>query len=465
MNLNIDSEWQRNFAGLDTTDNDFLKESLSLLSEIAPEALTSKGRLTVFLAQLITELDNGISKQLDEILHHNDFETLHGSWLGLEGLAKLPVNKQRTKLKLLDMDWSEISNDVNQAYTIKGSELYNKIGNKELNTLGGHPFGSIVFTHKISLDMDFDADYDDLFTLELLGKLGEVTLCPMLFSPDEQFFVQPTADWLSDTNRIEKILTGEDYKPWQELRQKASSKFVGLVMPSIRMRNCYKNAKVGFIYNEAGQGLWGNATFAFAATMMREHHRVNWFGFLKSRWNDKAQGALVNLEHHDSQFLSRPETDVVLFGQISTFYAQNGFIPLTKSALSEKFYFNGNNSIWQSHSQTDNEKVLTQIQTSLMSCRIAHYLKVQVREMIGSFNTASECELFLTHWIEKFSSNVSFANEETLSKYPLSFAKISVTESPHHKGSFSCTLRIVPQYQYDHFTGEVVLTTELDEVA
>ena len=125
MNLNNDSEWQRNFAGLDTTDNDFLKESLSLLSEIAPEALTSKGRLTVFLAQLITELDSGISKQLDEILHHNDFETLHGSWLGLEGLAKLPVNKQRTKLKLLDMDWSEISNDVNQAYTIKGSELYN----------------------------------------------------------------------------------------------------------------------------------------------------------------------------------------------------------------------------------------------------------------------------------------------------------------------------------------------------
>ncbi|MDN3683338.1 hypothetical protein QW180_00665 [Vibrio sinaloensis] len=29
-----------------------------------------------------------------------------------------------------------------------------------------------------------------------------------------------------------------------------------------------------------------------------------------------------------------------------------------------------------------------------MSCRIAHYLKVQVREMIGSFNTAAECELF-----------------------------------------------------------------------
>lgn len=465
MNLHFNSEWQRNFAQLDTTDNDFLLESLSLLSEIAPDAVASKSTLTAFIYQLINEIDNKISKQLDEILHHRDFETLHASWLGLEGLAKLPINKQRTQLKLLDMEWSEVSSDVNQAYTIKGSELFNKIGNKELNTLGGHPFGCILFTHKVALDMDFDADYDDLFTLELLSKLGEVTLCPMVFSPDEQFFVQSSADWLSDTSRIEKILNGEDYKPWQSLRQKASAKFTALVMPSIRMRRRYQNAKVGFIYNEAGQGLWGNAGFAFVATIMREHHRVNWFGFLKSRWNDKAQGALVNLDNNDSFYLAKPETDVMLFGQISTFYAQSGFIPLTKSALSDKYYFNGNNSIWQSNSQTDNEKVLTQIQTSLMSCRIAHYLKVQVREMIGSFNTASECELYLTHWIEKFSSNVSFANEETLSKYPLSFAKISVVESPHHKGSFACTLRLVPQYQYDHFSGEVVLTTELDEVA
>ncbi|MCG9626254.1 type VI secretion system contractile sheath large subunit [Vibrio mediterranei] len=464
MNLNFDSQWQRNFSRLDNTDNDFLKESLSLLSEIGHQALNSKASLISFVSQMIRQIDDGLSKQLDKILHHGDFETLHGNWIGLEGLATLPVNKQRTKLKLLDMNWSEVSSDVNQAYTVKGSKLYNKIGNKELNTLGGHPFGCMVFSHRISLNMDFDADYDDLFTLELLSKLGEATLCPMLFSPDKQFFVESSADWLSDTDRIEKILSGSDYKPWQDLRNKVSSKFLGLVMPSIRMRSRYKNAKVGFIYNEAGQGLWGNATFAFAATIMREHHRVNWFGFLKSRWNDKAQGALVNVEPSASRFLSKPETDVVLFGQISSFYAQNGFIPLTKSALSDKFYFNGNNSIWQS-GETDNEKVLTQIQTNLMSCRIAHYLKVQVREMVGSFNTAAECELFLTHWIERFSSNVAFANEETLSKYPLSFAKINVTVPPAQTDSFVCTLRMAPQYQYDHFSGEIVLTTELNEVA
>ncbi|CAM3098809.1 type VI secretion system contractile sheath domain-containing protein [Vibrio neptunius] len=464
MTLNFSADWQQKLASLDNKKSDFLRDALFLLSEINPDALANKPSLVNFVSRLISFLDGALSKQLDKILHEPDFEHLHSSWLGLQGLATLPINKQRTKLKLLDMDWDEVSTDINQAYNVKASSLFNKIGNKELNTLGGSPFGCIVYTHPISIDMDFDADYDDLFTVELLSKLGESTLCPMLFSPDEKFFVDPGADWLSDINRIEKIITGPDYGAWQSLRTKSSSRFVGFIMPSIRMRQCYSNTKAGFIYNEVGTGLWGSATFAFAATIMREYHRVNWFGFLKSRWNDKSQGAIVNIDKHNCLFLREPQTSVVLFGQISTFYAQNGFIPLTKSPLSDKYFFNGNNSIWQSGA-SDNEKILTQIQTSLMSCRIAHYLKVQVREMLGSFNTAAECELFLTQWIEKFASNVTYANEETLAKYPLSFAKISVSESENQPGSFVCTLRIVPQYQYDHFTGEVILTTELDEAA
>jgi len=464
--MQLSSQWQAQFNALDSKDNAFLSEALSLLLVLDKKTLSSRSHLICSLSKLIAELDNTLSTQLDNITHHPDFELLEKNWRSLHGLATLPVNYQRIRLKLLDMNWQEVSTDVNQAYSTKTSELFNKIGNQELNTLGGHPFGCITFAHSISMDISFDSDYDDLFTLELLGKLGESTLCPMLFSPDAQFFANRGADWLSDINRIEKILTGPDYQAWQDLRSKPCSRFIGLAMPFIRVRKPRRNAKVGFVYNESGDGLWGNAVFAFTTTIMREYHRINWFGFLKSRWNDKYQGAVVNLPARSlaASFIEQPEVDVTLFGQISTFYAQNGFIPLTKSPLTEKFYFNGNNSIWQ-HANIDRDQVLTQVQTCLMSCRIAHYLKVQVREMIGSFNTAAECELFLTQWIEKFSSNVSFANEETLAKYPLSFAKISVSESISQPGSFACTLRIVPQYQYDHFNGEVILTTELDEVA
>lgn len=464
MNTLFNSDWQHQFNRLDSKQSDFLKEALCLLLQLDPPALNDTQSLIASVSRLIAQIDQQLSKQLDAIIHQPDFEQLHTNWLGLQGLASLPINYQRTQLKILNMSWNEVSADVNQAYTVKTSRLYNKIGNQELNTLGGHPFGAILFTHPIAADVDLNADYDDLFTIELLSRLGENTLCSMLFSPNRDFLVESGADWLSDTQRIEKILNGPDYQSWQALREKSSSRFIGITLPETLMRKPYTNAKVGFIYNEAKSGLWGIAGFAFASTIMCEHHRVNWFGFLKSRWNDNNQGAVINQQHSPSLFLFEPKTKVMLFGQLSTFYAHNGFIPLTKNNLSDKYFFNGNNSIWLS-GQSDNDKVLAQIQTSLMSCRIAHYLKVQVREMIGSFKTAAECELFLSQWIEKFSSNVAYANEDTLAKYPLSFAKISVCDSDQHPGNFVCTLRIVPQYQYDHFSGEVVLTTELDEVA
>ncbi|WP_102524453.1 type VI secretion system contractile sheath domain-containing protein [Vibrio tapetis] len=464
--MQIPTNWQQTFTALDNKDNAFLKEALSLFLELDKKSLNNRGLLLATIAKLIAEIDLRLTKQLDTIIQDDDFQRLERNWLSLKGLATLPINYQRIRLKILDMSWHEISADVNQAYNIKSSELFNKIGNQELNTLGGHPFGCITFAHRISMDIGIDSDYDDLFTLELLGKLGEVTLCPMLFSPNSQFFANTGADWISDIDRIEKILSGPDYQAWQALRNKPCARFIGLVMPFVRLRAPYHNFKSGFIYNESGQGLWGNAVFPFVSTIMREYQRINWFGFLKSRWNDKYQGAVVNLPNHPiaAHYIQAPEADIPLFGQLSSFYAQNGFIPLTKSPLTDKYYFNGNNSIWQ-HQNIDKEQVLTQVQTSLMSCRIAHYLKVQVREMIGSFNTATECEVYLTQWIENFSSNVALANEETLAKYPLSFAKITVNESSHHPGSFVCTLRIVPQYQYDHFSGEVILTTELDEVA
>lgn len=395
--MQLNNLWLQAFVQLDSKDDSFMFEAFTLLAELDKNVLNGPYHARSAIARLIARLDNLLSIQLDSILHHPDFRRLERNWLGLKGLASLPVNYQKTKLKMLNMSWQEISSDVNQAYNARSSSLYNKIGNKELNTLGGHPFGCIAFTHSISLEMDLDADFDDLFTLELIGKLGETTLCPMIFAPGRDFFVHNDADWLSDIERIEKILHSSDYQVWQDLRSKPYSRFLGLAMPEVLVRDKYQNTKVGFIYNESGAGLYGKAVFPFLSIIMREHHRVSWFGFLKSRWNDKRQGAVINLQSKNMtcQYLESPQTNVNLFGQISTFYSDQGFIPLTKSPLTEKFYFNGNNSIWQNNG-SDNDKVLGQLQTTIMCCRVAHYLKTQVREMIGSFNSAAECESFLT---------------------------------------------------------------------
>ncbi|MDO6524577.1 type VI secretion system contractile sheath large subunit [Motilimonas sp. 1_MG-2023] len=464
--MKLAPDWQYKFNHLDSNDQGFLTDALSLVSELFPSALKNQSTFMSFLSRLITTIDQQLSQQLDAILAAPEYKAMAANWLSLHNLTHLPVNYRRAQVKLLDMSWAETSSDLNQSYSIKLSQLYNKIANQELNTLGGHPFGCIVFAHSISMDIDFDSDFDDIYTLELLAKLGESCLCPMIFSPALDFFAAQGADWLSDTQRIDKVLNGPDYLAWQKLRKHSSSRFICLAMPRVKLRQRYKNHGLGFIYNQGTASLWGSAAFTFAGTILREYHRLNWFGFLKSRWPDKYQGAVINLPEESiaTALLKQPEPDVRLFGELANFYAQQGFIPMSLSPLTNKFFFNGNNSIWQA-GESDNDKVLTQLQTTLISCRIAHYLKVQVREMIGSFNSAQECETYLTNWIEKLSSNVDYADEATLAKYPLRYAKVTVREAGDEVGALYCDLRLIPQYQFDHFSGEVVLTTDLAEAS
>lgn len=472
----FDQDWQQQFNELDSADSDYLLQALELIRQLNPDILTDPQQLKRFLVRMIAQLDQTLSRQLSHIMHHDDFQALEARWRNLYELACLPVNFQRIRIRMMDISWQEVAYDLNTANTTRSSVLYNTIGNRELNTLGGEPYNIIVVDHGVQMEMDFDDDYDDLYTLELLGQLGEAALCPFILSVSDSFFGENSADWLSDTHRIEKILQGPDYQGWQRLRQVKSTRFLGLAMPDIQLRKPYQNYPMRFIFNEMDEGfsgdlrpdvsrntgLWGSAAFAFASTVMREFNRISWFGFVKSRWQDRYQGALINLPESGvyRSIYQQPQSFVRLFGHLASFYSSQGFIPLSHSPLTNKYFFAGNNSIWHA-GDSDLDKVSCQIQTTLMSCRIAHYLKVQIREMLGSYQTAKECEIHLSRWLDQYCSNVVDADEKVLAKYPLSKGRVTVKELPGEKDRFSCEVLIKPQYQFDHFCGEMLLSTDL----
>lgn len=472
----FNSDWQRQFNELDTSDNDYMVQALELIRQLNPDILDNAEQLKRFLVRTITQLDQTLSRQLSHIMHHDDFQNLEARWLNLYELTCLPVSFQRISIRMININWQEVSYDLNTANTTRSSILYNTIGNRELNTLGGEPYNVIVVDHAVQMEMGYDDDYDDLYTLELLGQLGEAVLCPFILSISDSFFGENSADWLSDIHRIEKILQGPDYQGWQRLRQVKSTRFLGLAMPNIQLRQPYQNHSIRFIFNEINEGyshhfrpeisknsgLWGNAAFAFASVIMREFNRISWFGFIKSRWQDRYQGALINLPESGRyrSVYQNPKSFIRLFGRLASFYAGQGFIPLAYSPLTNKCFFSGNNSVWYA-GDSDLDKVSSQIQTTLMSCRIAHYLKVQIREMIGSYQTAEECEIYLSRWLEKYCSNVADADENVLAKYPLSKGRVKVKELPGEKDRFGCEVLIKPQYQFDHFCGEMLLSTDL----
>ncbi|MGB1239852.1 MAG: type VI secretion system contractile sheath domain-containing protein, partial [Pseudomonadales bacterium] len=359
--------------------------------------------------------------------------------------------------------------DLNTSVSVERSCLYNFIGNRELNTLGGEPFGLFVVERAISMEMDVDDEFDDLYTLELLARLGELCLCPFTLSVADDFFGDTGFSWLSDIARMQKILQGPDYIGWRRLRQQPQMKFIALTLPKLKLRPRYRGERIGFVFDEeksATDGVWGSAAFAFASTAIREFSRLGWFGFMKSRWQHEYQGAVINTAPGvDADYVLRqPEPEMSLISPLARFYAEQGFIPVCPSPMTDKFFFFGNSSLWQAE-RGEEDSAGSQIQSILMSCRIAHYLKVQIRNMIGSFHTAAECQKFLSDWIDDYSSHLVDADEKTLAKYPLSKGRVRVREREDSSGGrFVCELTIQPQYQFDHFCGEIVLSTDLGKL-
>ncbi len=458
--------WQQEFNSLELHSDDFLRQALGLIARIDAESLDSPATLKMRINQWLVVLDQQLSQQLSAILVKDEFVKLESLWRNLHSIVTIPSVGRRVKIKILDVSWFEIAHDLNTSSSIERSCLYNLIGNRELNTLGGEPFGLFVVDHPISMEMDHDDEFDDIYTLELLALLGQSCLCPFTLTPSDDFFGEVGAGWISDTRRIGKILDGPDFAGWRRVRLQAAMKFIALVMPKILQRKAYKQHKIGFVFNENSsqtEGLWGSAAFAFASIAIREYSRIGWFGYMKSRWQDRYQGALINGHENDNldMSLSHPLPEIQLSGALARFYAERGFIPVCHSPVTDKYFFYGNQSAWQPEQDTE-DKVAGQIQAILMSCRIAHYLKVQIRNMIGSFHTVSECQTFLTNWIDDYSSNLQDADENTLAKYPLKKGKVKVREVEDGIGGrFICELLIEPQYQFDRHCGEILLSTDL----
>ena len=425
----------------------------------------SKTQLKCILVRALTQLDMKLSAQLSAIVGDPRFQSLEASWRNLYSLLDLKINPRRVKVKVLDIDWFNLSKDINQAPSLQRSFLYNKTAHNELNTLGGEPFGILVIDHVINIEEQYisalNQQFHDLYTLELLGSFGEMILCPVVMAAQDDFFGEDSADLLGDINRIERIFNGPDFRSWQQLRNKPLSRFIGLVMPSLLLRQSYQHMNVGFMFKEAQpEGLWGNAAFGFVITAMREFDRIGWFGFMKSRWQEKYQGSLLNSPPDARQcnnHLHPPQPRVRLFGGIAEFYAEQGFIPLTRNPLSERYFYIDNRSIWRSENR--DEQIMGLIQTTLLCCRIGHCLKAKMRELIGTTNSAQECQDELQQWIEQFCSQVVSSDETILTRYPLRMAKINVIESQFIKGRYITEVSLQPQYQFDSFNGEVMLTT------
>ncbi len=414
-------------------------------------------------SSLIAAIDQKISEQLSVIMQHEKFRELESIWTSLKQLVDTKGTHTSIRIRILDMSWREISEDLNLSYDIQRTSLYQRIYSRELNTAGGLPFGMILVCHRLSVDGSSGvyedlSDFDDIYTAQLLGDLGDRCLCQILVGIDEKFFGDAPDIIFSDTERLRRIVESDDFRPWQNLRKASGARFLNIVMPDYLLRRPYCDYQSSFIFtetsNDSSACLWGNAIFLLAMNVVREFIRVSWFGFLRACDEREHTGAIVELPNGEPAV-----PKILLPAENDSDWADFGLTVLSSLYLSDYPGFFSNSSVITCHN--DNERMTGMMQTNLMAMRFSHYVKVMLRDRVGSYDTPDECKKFLSSWLSKYVMNSIFHDESVMARYPLKSYDIKVVPRRDDQTIYDCELKLEPQYQYDLTTAVIVLSASV----
>ena len=459
--------------------NDLLKHWLEELTK--NNQLIKKQQIKASIQWIINNIDELINENINLIIHSKKFKKLEASWNGLYYLVKECNYNKRVKIKFYDISWKEVSKDISKAIEFDQSTLFSKIYSEEYGLPGGEPYGVILGDYEVSHQANKDHPYDDIATLEGMAAICAAAFSPFISAATPELFGLNNYTELTSNIKFEQSFKTTEYIKWNRLRQRPDSRFIGLTLPHYLVRKPYTNSIFGkqkILFNEtlsnnnARDYLWGNSCYVFGAILIREFINVGWFGHIRGVPRGHKSGGLVTSlvhENHktDAENISvKINTNVLITDSLERRLSDLGFMPLCQCYNTIYSAYYSNQSI-QSISGNDNNKeqinsrLSTMLQHIFCGSRIAHYLKVMIRDKVGSFLTADECERYLQNWLHRYTTGREDLEWDEQARYPLREARVNVREKPSAPGQYICIIYLKPHYQLDNMVSELELVTEL----
>jgi type VI secretion system protein ImpC len=407
----------------------------------------------------ISEIDKVLGAQMDEILHHKDFQELEGTWRGLHFLVQNTEFSKAVKYELLDVTKEELYEDLNEAALGEGYEkdsgLWHHIYWGAYDKVGGHSYTAMVS------DFEFVNNPQDIKLMQHLSVLGEAAQIPFIANAGAEFFGETDYNAVM-TNRFlkEQVNDGAEYTAWRAFRDDDRSKYVSLTLPRFLGRLPYnpkEDPTKNFNYDEGiyrdgnDNSLWCHAAFAMVSNMVKSYEQWGWSVKLVGV---ESGGIVENLptptyEDHGQTKLKVPVEASV--GQAKDFeLAEMGFISLAHWDRTDYACFFEVPSVQRAKviknnpEATANYSVGARMQYTLLVTRIAHYLKYRQLRFVGANKGASEIQEDLTNWLKGITSDQPSAPESVIAERPLRSFQLEVHELPEKPGFFQISAEFRP---------------------
>lgn len=228
--------------------------------------------------QMIVEIDKKLTVQLDEILHHHDFQKLESAWRGLKFTVDQTNFRENIKLELLSVSKEDLLDDFEDAPEVVKSGLYRLVYTAEYGQHGGKPIGAMIANY------EFGPNAPDIKLLQNVASIGAMAHAPFIAATGPRFFGDEDFSKLPNLKDLKAIFEGPKYTKWQSFRESEDARYVGLTLPRFLLRLPYapeSNPVKTFNYEENVRGshedyLWGNTAYAFATRLTDSFAKYRW---------------------------------------------------------------------------------------------------------------------------------------------------------------------------------------------
>ena len=456
--------------------DDFQKErAKDMISEFVGQVMngeiTMSKNMDATINARIAEIDRLVTAQMNEIMHHEDFQKLEGSWRGIHHLVKNSLTNSMLKIRVMSCTKKELLKDFERALEFDQSSIFKKIYEEEYGTFGGAPYGALIG------DFEFGNHPQDMALLESMSQVAAAAHAPFLSAASSDLFGWDEFSEMTEVRDVSKIFDRSEYMKWRSFRESDDSRYVGLTLPHTLGREPYGEATKPtetFRFEENVDGtdhkkyLWTNAAYSLGTRLTEAFSMHGWCVAIRGV---EGGGLVDGLPTHtfrtdEGEVAMKCPTEVAITDRREKEFADNGFIPLVHCKDTDYAAFFATQSAnkakkYDTDEANANARLSSQLQYILAVSRFAHYLKAMMRDKIGSFMSRSDAEKFLNRWILNYVTEDDDASQNTKAQYPLREARVDVAEVPGKPGCYRAVAFLRPHFQLDELSVSLRLVADL----
>lgn len=424
--------------------------------------------------ELIAEVDEQLSQQVDAILQHPDLRALERIWRSLKFLVDQVDFDQNILVEFVNLSKDDLLADFEDAPEVVKSGFYKLVYTAEYGQFGGRPVGAII------ADYALGPGCRDLYLLQRASSVAAMAHAPFIAGTDSAFFGLSSWSEFPNLRDLASIFEMPRYTGWRAFRESEDARYAVLTLPGFLLRRPYgaDGAARSFAYRVRGvreDGLcWGNVAFCLATRLADSFAAYRWCSNIIG---PEGGGLVKGLPRcgYDALGVSQIKYPVraLISERLEFELGRQGFVALSGRKDSSDAVFYSVNSCLRPKECTGradaeeaelNYRLSTQLPYMMLMNRLAHYIKVIQRENIGVWKSRLDLERELNQWIAGYVTEMDNPDPTTRSRRPLRMAGVTVGDAEGEPGWYAVTIWARPHFKYMGLSFTLSVMGKLDRL-